>query len=35
MPMMNFRLARPSALVDLGPLRRLPSMTALDAEAGT
>ena len=35
MPMMNFRLARPSALIDLGPLRRLPSMTALDAEAGT
>jgi aerobic carbon-monoxide dehydrogenase medium subunit len=29
MPMMTFRLARPSALVDLGPLRRVPSMTAI------
>jgi aerobic carbon-monoxide dehydrogenase medium subunit len=29
MPMMTFRLARPSALVDLGPLRRVPSMTAV------
>jgi aerobic carbon-monoxide dehydrogenase medium subunit len=34
MPMMNFRLARPSALVDLGPLRRVPSMTAIDAADG-
>jgi carbon-monoxide dehydrogenase medium subunit len=34
MPMMNFRLARPSALVDLGPLRRMPSMTAI-REDGT
>jgi carbon-monoxide dehydrogenase medium subunit len=30
MPMMTFRLARPSALVDLGPLRRVPAMTAID-----
>jgi carbon-monoxide dehydrogenase medium subunit len=29
MPMMTFRLARPSALVDLGPLRRVPAMTAI------
>ncbi|WP_433786470.1 FAD binding domain-containing protein [Actinomycetospora sp. CA-101289] len=29
MPMMTFRLARPSALVDLGPLRRMPAMTAV------
>ncbi|MDD7938260.1 FAD binding domain-containing protein [Actinomycetospora lutea] len=32
MPMMNFRLARPSALVDLGPLRRLPAMTAIRSD---
>ncbi|MCD2186596.1 FAD binding domain-containing protein [Actinomycetospora soli] len=32
MPMMTFRLARPSALVDLGPLRRMPSMTTIRAE---
>ncbi|MFC5142887.1 FAD binding domain-containing protein [Actinomycetospora rhizophila] len=35
MPMMNFRLARPSALVDLGPLRRMPSMTAITEQDGT
>ena len=37
MPMMTFRLARPSALVDLGPLRRVPTMTAIadDAESLT
>ncbi|MEJ2885276.1 FAD binding domain-containing protein [Actinomycetospora aeridis] len=35
MPMMNFRLARPTALVDLGPLRRVPAMTAIDASDGT
>lgn len=35
MPMMNFRLARPTALVDLGPLRRVPSMTAIDEQDGT
>jgi len=35
MPMMNFRLARPSALVDLGPLRRVPSMTAISEDPGT
>jgi aerobic carbon-monoxide dehydrogenase medium subunit len=35
MPMMTFRLARPSALVDLGPLRRVPAMTALSDGAGT
>ncbi len=29
-PMMNFRLARPGALVDLGPLRRDPALTAID-----
>lgn len=29
-PMMNFRLARPTALVDLGPLRRDPSLTAIN-----
>ncbi|MEV7553635.1 FAD binding domain-containing protein [Amycolatopsis sp. NPDC089917] len=29
MPMMNFRLARPTALVDLGPLRREPALNAL------
>lgn len=34
MPMMNFRLARPSALVDLGPLRRVPAMTAIRASDG-
>ncbi|MHC1559550.1 FAD binding domain-containing protein [Actinomycetospora sp. C-140] len=34
MPMMNFRLARPSALVDLGPLRRTPSMTAINEQDG-
>ncbi|GAA4909744.1 carbon-monoxide dehydrogenase medium subunit [Actinomycetospora succinea] len=34
MPMMNFRLARPTALVDLGPLRRVPSMTAIDVSDG-
>ena len=34
MPMMNFRLARPTALVDLGPLRRVPSMTAIDEADG-
>ncbi|OXM75210.1 MULTISPECIES: FAD binding domain-containing protein [Amycolatopsis] len=28
-PMMNFRLARPTALVDLGPLRRDPALTGL------
>jgi len=28
-PMMNFRLARPTALVDLGRLRRLPELRAL------
>jgi aerobic carbon-monoxide dehydrogenase medium subunit len=35
-PMMTFRLARPGALVDVGPLRRLPGMTALgpDDEGG-
>jgi carbon-monoxide dehydrogenase medium subunit len=32
MPMMTFRLARPSALVDLGPLRRMPSMTAISED---
>lgn len=30
MPMMSFRLARPTALVDLGPLRRHPPMTAIE-----
>lgn len=35
MPMMTFRLARPSALVDLGPLRRVPSMTAIDHDGHT
>ncbi|PVZ14993.1 FAD binding domain-containing protein [Actinomycetospora cinnamomea] len=35
MPMMTFRLARPSALVDLGPLRRVPSMTAISESGGT
>lgn len=35
MPMMNFRLARPSALVDLGPLRRMPSMAAITAQDDT
>jgi aerobic carbon-monoxide dehydrogenase medium subunit len=35
MPMMNFRLARPSALVDLGPLRRMPSMTSISEVSGT
>ncbi|GLZ49561.1 carbon-monoxide dehydrogenase medium subunit [Actinomycetospora sp. NBRC 106375] len=35
MPMMNFRLARPTALVDLGPLRRVPSMTAISERDGT
>ena len=34
MPMMTFRLARPSALVDLGPLRRVPSMTAIAEGTG-
>ncbi|EMD24204.1 FAD binding domain-containing protein [Amycolatopsis azurea] len=29
MPMMNFRLARPTALVDLGPLRREPALNSL------
>ncbi|MER6670329.1 FAD binding domain-containing protein [Amycolatopsis japonica] len=29
MPMMNFRLARPTALVDLGPLRRDPALNAV------
>jgi carbon-monoxide dehydrogenase medium subunit len=29
MPMMNFRLARPGALVDLAPLRRDPALTAI------
>lgn len=29
MPMMNFRLARPGALVDLAPLRRTPALTAI------
>lgn len=29
LPMMNFRLARPTALVDLGPLRRDPALSAL------
>ncbi|MDQ0382658.1 FAD binding domain-containing protein [Amycolatopsis thermophila] len=33
-PMMNFRLARPSALVDLGPLRRDPALTRLRREGG-
>ncbi|RSN16755.1 FAD binding domain-containing protein [Amycolatopsis roodepoortensis] len=28
MPMMNFRLARPTALVDLGPLRREPALNS-------
>ncbi|RSM56332.1 molybdopterin dehydrogenase [Amycolatopsis sp. WAC 01376] len=28
MPMMNFRLARPTALVDLGPLRRDPALNS-------
>ncbi|MDA3647950.1 FAD binding domain-containing protein [Saccharopolyspora indica] len=28
-PMMNFRLARPTVLVDLGPLRRDPAMSAI------
>ncbi len=28
-PMMNFRLARPTALVDLGPLRRDPAMSSI------
>ncbi len=28
-PMMNFRLARPSVLIDLGPLRRFPAMTGI------
>ena len=28
-PMMNFRLARPTALIDLGPLRRDPALTGL------
>ncbi|WP_410659237.1 FAD binding domain-containing protein [Amycolatopsis sp. lyj-112] len=28
MPMMNFRLARPTALVDLGPLRRDPALSS-------
>ncbi|WP_410579501.1 FAD binding domain-containing protein [Amycolatopsis sp. lyj-108] len=28
MPMMNFRLARPTALVDLGPLRRDPTLSS-------
>ncbi|GAA4775298.1 xanthine dehydrogenase family protein subunit M [Actinomycetospora chlora] len=32
MPMMTFRLARPSALVDLGPLRRVPSMAAISSD---
>ncbi|WP_020415995.1 xanthine dehydrogenase family protein subunit M [Amycolatopsis sp. ATCC 39116] len=31
-PMMNFRLARPTALVDLGPLRRDPALTGLRRE---
>jgi aerobic carbon-monoxide dehydrogenase medium subunit len=35
MPMMTFRLARPSALVDLGPLRRVPAMTAIDDRPGS
>ncbi|MFC3452335.1 FAD binding domain-containing protein [Amycolatopsis speibonae] len=29
MPMMNFRLARPTALVDLGPLRRDPALNSV------
>ncbi|QXV56369.1 xanthine dehydrogenase family protein subunit M [Amycolatopsis sp. TNS106] len=29
MPMMNFRLARPTALVDLGPLRREPALNSV------
>ncbi|WP_084143379.1 FAD binding domain-containing protein [Amycolatopsis taiwanensis] len=32
MPMMNFRLARPSALVDLGPLRRDPALTSIQRD---
>lgn len=30
MPMMNFRLARPTALVDLGPLRRDPALNSFN-----
>ncbi|GAA5153932.1 FAD binding domain-containing protein [Amycolatopsis dongchuanensis] len=33
-PMMNFRLARPTALVDLGPLRRDPELTSIRHEGG-
>ena len=29
MPMMNFRLARPGAVIDLAPLRRVPALTAI------
>jgi carbon-monoxide dehydrogenase medium subunit len=35
MPMMNFRLARPGALVDLAPLRRHPELTAIAHEERT
>jgi len=33
-PMMNFRLARPDVLVDLAPLRRDPTLTAIRREDG-
>ncbi|MFC9251819.1 FAD binding domain-containing protein [Amycolatopsis thailandensis] len=35
MPMMNFRLARPTALVDLGPLRREPALNSLRRNGST